>query len=177
MLDAQLTCQHGPRARCGARIDAFLRALVRAMGVLDAIVLARCGVDVARRAARVLVSGNLGGPAAIGLECARVALAASLPWSAVGLLRLRRWAALLVLIQLPVRLALVFLGYQALLFAFEPLMIIAPLLPARTGPHVTLVAAIAALEVLRAAVVIAAWRRGALFPKRTACAERIAVPS
>ena len=147
------------------------------MGALDAIVLARCGVDVARRAARVFASGDLGGPAVIGLECARVLLAASLPWSAVGLLRLRRWAAILVLIQLPVRFALVLLGYQALLFGFEPLMVLAPLLPPRMGPRVALVAAIAALEVLRTVAVIAAWRRGALFPKRTTCAARIAVPS
>jgi hypothetical protein len=147
------------------------------MGALDALVLAQCGVDVARRAARVLASGNIAGPAGIGLECARVLLAASLPWSAVGLLRLRRWAALLVLVQLPVRFALVLLGYQALLFAFEPLMVLAPLLPPRTGPHVALVAVIAALEILRAVAVIAAWRRGALFPKRTGCMERIAVPS
>lgn len=172
-----MTCQDGASARRGAIFDGFLRALVRTMGALDAILLVHSGADITRRAARVLASADPGAPAAFGLECARVLLAASLPFSAVGLLRLRRWGALVALIQLPIRLALVPMGYRATLFAFQPLLVIEPLLPPRAGAHVTLVAIIAALEVLRALAVILAWRRGTLFPKRTPCATRIAVPS
>ena len=172
-----MTCQDGARTRRGARIDGFLRALVRAMGALDALLLASFGADGARRAARVLASADFGAPAALGLECARVLLAASLPFGAVGLLRLRRWGALVALIQLPIRLALVPMGYRETLFAFQPLLVVEPLLPPRAGAHITVVGIIAALEVLRALAIILAWRRGTLFPKRTPCAARIAVPS
>ena len=147
------------------------------MGALDALLIALSGADVARRAARVFASADLGAPASCGLECARVLLAASLPWSAVGLLRLRRWGAILALIQLPIRFALVPMGYGPTLFAFQPLLVIEPLLPPRAGAHIGLVAIIATLEVLRAVAVLLARHRGALFPKRTPCAARIAVPS
>jgi hypothetical protein len=158
-VSAQLTCQHRPRAR---RADALLRLLVRASGALDALLLARCAADVARRAAHALAAAGSAAPAGIAIECARVLLTASLVFSAAGLIRLRRWGAVLSLIQLPVRVFLVVAGFEPLLFGFEPLLELAPILPPRSGARLILIGGIAALEVARAAALVVAWRRGAL---------------